>query len=121
MTKTYIYDGITYKEMPYWIWPNTSPITDAWFISHGGSIREVPDPVIPTIKTYSTYLIKRACEKRNLWTDVKTYIEQAGKWDSFLLIKEVSSDNEELIQVLPALKQAFGEELAEAVLEESTI
>lgn len=44
MRKIYIYNGIEYEEMPYWLWPNTSPVTETFFIAQGGRIeeREVP-------------------------------------------------------------------------------
>lgn len=35
-----------YDEMPYWLWPQTSPITETFFIEQGGRIeeREEPEP-----------------------------------------------------------------------------
>lgn len=52
--KYYIINDKEYEEIPYWLWPNTSPITESFFIEHGGRIeeREDPDPE-PEIKHYS--------------------------------------------------------------------
>ena len=112
-------DGRTYNYIPN-PFENVSPVTEKWWINHGGTIAEIPDPPEPTpIYTYSKYKIKLACEKRNLWAEVKSYIEQGGKWESFLLINDVSSDNAELQQVLPTIKEAFGETLVDEVLAES--
>ena len=64
--KVYIYDNEEYEEIPYWIWPNTSPITERFFIGHGGRIEEREDPPEPSVTVYySTYLIKQACENNN--------------------------------------------------------
>ena len=117
--KKYIYDNQEYDEIPYWIWENTSPITEKYFIAHGGIITEIPEPEEVTPIIYSKYKLKLACEKRNLWAEVKSYIEQNGKWESFLLITDVSSDNAEFLAILPTIKEAFGAELVEAVLAES--
>lgn len=117
--KKYIYENQEFEEIPAWIWPNTSPITERFFLNHGGRIVEIPEPEEVTPIIYSKYKLKLACEKRNLWAEVKSYIEQAGKWESFLLINDIASDNAEFTQVLPIIKEAFGAELVEAVLAES--
>ena len=120
--KYYIIDDKEYNEMPTWLWPNTSPITESFFIGQGGRIEEREDPPEPTpIYTYSKYKLKLACEARNLWSEVKSYIEQAGKWESFLLIQNLTSENQELQDVLPALITAFGAEIVNAVLSEAEI
>lgn len=112
-------DGRTFNYLPN-PFENTSPVSEKWWVNHGGTISEIPDPPEPTpIYTYSKYKLKLACESRNLWQEVKSYIEQSGKWESFLLITEISSDNAEFEQVLSTIKEAFGAELVEAVLVES--
>ena len=47
MRKIYIYNGIEYEEMPYWLWPNTSPVTESFFIGQGGRIEEREVPPAP--------------------------------------------------------------------------
>lgn len=78
-----------------------------------------PEPVPEPVVRYSKYLLKNACEKRGLWDDVKEAIEGAGKWGSFLLINDIASDNPELLEVMPAIKERFGAETVDVVLAES--
>lgn len=114
-------DGRTYGYLPN-PFENTSPMTEAWWLAHGGTISEQPDPPTPApVHIYSKYKLKLACESENVWAEVKSYIEQAGKWESFVLIQDISSENEELQQVLPTIYQTFGEELVNKVLSESEI
>lgn len=40
MKKIYIYNNIEYDEIPSFYWPNSSPITEAFFILKGGRIEE---------------------------------------------------------------------------------
>ena len=80
--------------------------------------KQVVDPG-PAVVHYSKYALKQACEKRGLWEDVKAAIENAGKWESFLLIQAISSDNSELQEALPGIRQIFGSDVVDAVLEES--
>lgn len=119
--KKYIYDNQEYDEIPAWLWEDTSPISERFFIEHGGRIEDRPDPEPETTHTYSKYKIKLACEDLNIWEEVKSYIEQAEKWESFLLITDISSDNDEFKSVLPTLAQAFGENTVQIVLEASEI
>lgn len=115
-------DGQTFEHLPN-PFQNTSPLTDAWWLAHGGTISEQPDPE-PEPETphiYSKYKIKLACEELNIWEEVKSYIEQFGKWESFLLITDISSDNAEFQTVLPTLEQAFGENTVKIILEASEI
>ena len=118
--RIYTMDGQEFSELPA-IYANTSPITEAWWEEHGGTIEEVPDPMPVDTKVYSKYKLMLACKKENLWSEVKSYIEQAGKWESFLLIQDISSDNDELQQVMPTIIQAFGEETVARVLAEAEI
>ena len=78
-----------------------------------------PEPVPEPVVRYSKYLLKNACEKRGLWERVKAAIEAADKWESFLLINDIASDNPELLGVMPAIKERFGAETVKAVLDES--
>ena len=45
--KYYIINDKEYEEMPYWLWPNTSPITESFFIEQGGRIEEREVPPAP--------------------------------------------------------------------------
>ena len=76
-----------------------------------------PEPE-PTVE-YSKYKLKKACEKRGLWDDVKAAIEFQGKWESFLLIQTISSDNQELKDTLPVIRETFGSDVVDEVLAES--
>lgn len=85
---------------------------DAW------DYTPIPEPEPETVR-YSKYLIKLACEKRGIWEQVRTAIEQAGKWESFLLINDIASDNPELLEAMPLIVRTFGQELVDEVLAES--
>ena len=76
---------------------------------------DAPSPV----PRYSKYLVKLACQRRGLWEQVRAAIEAAGKWESFLIINDISSDNPELLEALPAIRAAFGSDVVDAVLQES--
>lgn len=75
----------------------------------------------PPIVRYSKYKIQLATEKRNLWQQVKEAIAAAGKTDSWNNIQDIASNNLELVATLPAIRQAFGSDLVDAVLQESII
>lgn len=79
----------------------------------------VPPPEPPPIVRYSKYALKNACIKRGLWEEVRGMIEAAGKWESFLLIQDLSSDNAELAEVMPSIVEHFGADVVEAVLAEA--
>lgn len=118
--KKYIYDNQEYDEIPAWLWGDTSPINERWWTAHGGTITEVPDPPTPPpVVRYSKYKLKLVCEKRHLWEQVRTLIELAGKWESFLLINDIAADNQELQDVMPDIIAKFGAETVAAVLAES--
>lgn len=78
-----------------------------------------PEPEPAPVVAYSKYKLKLACESRGLWEQVKAAIETAGKWESFLLIQTISSDNQELKDTLPDIRAAFGSDVVDAVLAES--
>jgi len=80
----------------------------------------IPEPEPPVVR-YSRYLIKRACERRGLWEQVKAAIEAAGKWESFLIINDIASDNQELEEAMPLIVQTFGQALVDEVLAESIV
>lgn len=76
------------------------------------------DTLPPPVVRYSKYKIQIACQKRNLWEQVKTAITEAGLSDSWSNIQDIASDNPELVAALPAIRQAFGSELVDEVLSE---
>lgn len=112
-------------EMTYGYEMEDTPVsidTSYWIVTAWHYV-DLPVPVQPTpapepVK-YSKYALKLACEKRGLWEQVKSAIEAAGKWESFLLIQAISSDNAELQEALPGIRQIFGSDVVDAVLEES--
>ncbi len=79
----------------------------------------VPPPEPPPVVRYSKYALKNACINRGLWEEVRGMIEAAGKWESFLLIQDLSSDNAELAEVMPSIVERFGADVVEAVLAEA--
>lgn len=80
-----------------------------------------PEPVPEPVVRYSKYLLKKACEKQGLWEDVKEAIERASKWESFLLINDIASDNQELLDIMPTIRETFGSDTVDAVLAESVV
>ena len=113
-------DGRKYAYLPN-PFEKTSPMTESWWLNHGGTIEEVEDPTPKPVYSYDKYKLKKACEDMNLWAELKSYIEQAGKWDSFILIQDLSSENPELQEIMPDLITAFGVETVNAVLEAAKI
>ena len=115
-------DGREFNMLPNII-DNTSPITEAWWLSHGGRIEDradpEPEPEPEPVVRYSKYKLKLACESRSLWTQVKDLIERSGKWESFLLINDIASDNQELMDVMPTIRKTFGSDVVDKVLAES--
>ena len=72
----------------------------------------------PQAVRYSKYKIQLACQKRDLWEQVKGAIAAAHLEDSWANIQDIASDNPELVAALPAIRQAFGSELVDEVLSE---
>ena len=72
-----------------------------------------PKPNGVVVKKYSKYKIQRACEALeiaghgNIWEELEEAIKAAGKWSSWQNIQDIRSDNEELLAVLPAIRQMF--------------
>ena len=104
------------KEVPITV--DTSYIqVDTWEYTPIPEPEPTPEPTVE----YSKYKLKLACERRGLWEDVKAQIELNGKWESFLLIQTISSDNRELQDTLPVLEEIFGADVVKAVLAESIV
>lgn len=78
------------------------------------------DTLPPPVVRYSKYKIQIAAQKRGLWDRLKEAIAAAGLADSWTNVesKELTSDNEQLVAALPAIRQAFGSELVDEVLSE---
>ena len=72
-----------------------------------------PKPNGVVVKKYSKYKIQRACEAleipdhENIWAELEEAIKAAGKWSSWQNIQDIRSDNAELLEVLPVIKQMF--------------
>ena len=81
---------------------------------------EIPPAPAPVVR-YSKYKIQLASQKRNLWEQVKSAIATAGLQDSWSNIVDIASDNEELDRALPAIRDMFGTDVVNAVLEESIV
>lgn len=74
-------------------------------------------------RTFSKMKVVMALMKRNLWTQVKAFIEQAGLYDLYLAAQTFSEDNEYFTQSLSTLKTTLhvSDETVEEILSESTI
>ena len=79
----------------------------------------MPEPVPTPVVRYSKYKIQLACQSKGLWANVKEFIANSGKKDSWDNIIDIRSDNEELMAVLPDIRTAFGSDVVDAVLAES--
>lgn len=111
-------DGTEHCSLPH-TYGQTTNITESWALSHGWTktTREVPDPA----KRYSKYKLQLATQARGLWEQVKAEIMEAGLQDSWSNIVDIAADNPELQAALPAIRQAFGSDTVDAVLEEAEI
>lgn len=114
-------EGNEHGAMPR-IWNNASPITWEYLEENGWTSETVPDPQPePEVKEYSKYKIKCKLVDLGIWEQVKAAIEQAGYWDSFLLIQDIRADNAELLAALPVLAEAFPDVDIAALLVECEI
>lgn len=114
-------DGRIFDYLPIKI-DNACPVSESWWLESGGTIEEVADPEpVRVVLHYSKYQIQLACQKRNLWNDVKEFIVNSGKQDSWNNILTIASDNEELQSVYPRICSIFGQETVDAVLAESVV
>lgn len=84
------------------------------------AVPEPPPAVLPPAR-YSKYKIQLATQSRGLWEQVKSAIASAGLQDSWANIMDIASDNPELQAALPAIREAFGSDTVDAVLEEAEI
>ncbi len=92
-------DGTTYNELPG-IMGNTSPVTEAWWTAHGGTITETPDPPEPTPDTTERDAAEKAIVGR--------IAALATKYDAL-------SDLAELQLTIPSLLQlAAGKQVTDA-------
>ena len=114
-------DGTEYRVLPR-TWGNATNITLAWALAHGWTktSRDEPEPM-PPVKRYSKYKIQLAAQERSLWEQVKSAIAGAGLQDSWSNIVDIAADNPELQAALPAIREAFGSDTVDAVLEEAEI
>ena len=94
-------------------------VLDASYIQVDAWEHVAVPPVPPPAVRYSKYKIQLACQGRKLWGLVKEKIASAGMADSWANIQDIASDNPELQAALPAIKEAFGADVVEAVLAES--
>lgn len=74
-------------------------------------------------RTFSKMKVVMALMKRNLWIQVKAFIEQAGLYDLYLAAQTFSEDNEYFAQALSTLKATLGvtDETVEEILGEATV
>lgn len=79
----------------------------------------VPPPEPPPVVYYDKYKIQKATQARGLWEQLKSAVTEAGLQDSWANIKNIPSDNAEVIAVLPSIREAFGNDVVDAVLAES--
>lgn len=112
-------DGGIYSMLPK-VWRNVTPFTVEYALSHGWAREEYDVPEYNPPKQYSKYALKNALEKRELWSDVRQAIENAGMWEDFSLAQDLSEDDAKFAAFLVAMKQQYGE-LAEEVLAEAEI
>ncbi len=79
--------------------------------------------VVRQPRTFSKMKVVMALMKRNLWIQVKAFIEQAGLYDLYLAAQTFSEDNEYFAQALSTLKATLGvtEDTVEEILDEATV
>ena len=74
----------------------------------------VDDTPQPTVR-YSKLKLKRALSDMGLWGAVKAAIEDAGRWDDFVLAQDLSDDDPDFVAMKAALELDVN---AEAILAE---
>lgn len=84
--KKYVINDTEYNFLPIHLWPNTSPITDAFFIAHGGVITEVDDPVeeegeIRYSKISILHILSMACCRSEFFKALKE-LDLYDFWDA---------------------------------------
>jgi hypothetical protein len=63
-------------------------------------VDDMPQP--PT--RYSKLALKRALSDMGLWAQVKAAIEDAGRWDDFVLAQDLSDDDPDFVAMRAALE-----------------
>ena len=109
-------DGTVHDMLPK-TWGNLSGITleNAYrlgFIRHT-TYKKDPPPVI----TYSKLRLYDALVRAGIWDDVKSAIENAGQWERWELANELSTDYEPFAQLLSQLRQTYGDDTTDGILE----
>lgn len=113
--KYYIINNKEYEEMPYWLWPDTSPITESFFIEKGGRIEEREEPPEPEdeIKSFSKLQIllhmkadfilitTNAKKGDKVFLEALTNLDLFNIWDAAACI---STDYEGYEDILAAVK-----------------
>lgn len=78
----------------------------------------------PPPRTFSKYRLVRALQAKNVWDEVKTWLQsQEGAWDLYLAAEDISEDEPLLAQGIAAVKELLGwtDEQVAAVLDAAVI
>lgn len=105
--------GGEYTELPK-RYGATSPVTEAWALSHGWrkEEREVPDEV----KRYSKLKLYDALENAGIWGEVKAAIESAGQWERYNQCDDLATDYPLFSQMVSAMREKYGNDTVDAIL-----
>ena len=112
--KYYIINDEEYTDLPTWLWPDTSPITEAFFIKQGGRIEEREDPPAPEgPKHYSKlqillYMKKHLCLLQLTKAFDKIFLrslEILDFYDYWNAADYISTDYEDYESIVAAVKE----------------
>lgn len=103
-------------------WRNISGITpeNASRLGFSRVETEVPDPE-PEPKRYSKLRLYDALVASDIWSEVKTAIEEAGQWERWNWANDLATDYAPFALLLARMRSAFGDELVDAVLAQAEI
>ena len=89
---------------------------------NGGHIEE-SYTITPQTRTFSKFKLVMALMKRNLWTQVKAFIEEAGLMDLYQAAQSFDEDNDYFKQAKGTLQSMLGvsDETVEQILSESIV
>lgn len=117
ITKYVSPDGNEYASLPS-KWRNFTPFTEACALAHGWWKRETEvEPEPEPLKKYSRYGLKKALEKRGMWEQVRTAIQDNDLWEDFTLALDMSVDDPKFAAFIQSMRATYGSVVDEVLAE----
>lgn len=104
--KRYVMQGIEFDELPS-EWGNTNPITERWWLAHGGTIEEVDDGFEEGIK-YDVATIKEIFEADNReWYYLQKALDDVGVLGDFENATVVNTNLQDIRDLIEQVHERF--------------